>query len=62
VRDSSSEPSYVAAMAVLVIINAAILIHLIPILFQTVWQIMPGVVILIVIVSVLQGMIKRLLE
>jgi hypothetical protein len=51
------DPGYVAAMAVIMVVAVAILIDLLPMLFAVVWQLLPGVVILLVIVAVLRGMV-----
>ena len=47
------------AKAILVIL--AIAIRLIPVVFQAVWHVMPGVLIMLLIVSVLRGIVNRLL-
>jgi hypothetical protein len=58
----SLDPAYVAAMSVVVVVMAAIFIQLIPILFQAVWQILPGVLIIVLIVGALRGMLKKLFD
>jgi hypothetical protein len=52
------DPSYIAAMAVIVVFAVAMLIYLLPLLFQVVWQIMPGVLLLWLIVKAITGMLK----
>lgn len=61
----SDQPSFdlssAAAMLVVIVVTLAIAIRLIPVLFQAAWYVMPGVVIMLLIVSVLRGMVNKLL-
>ena len=52
----------VAVKLVIVIVLIAVIIKLIPVLFGVVWTIRPGMLILVLIVSVLRGMVKKLLS
>jgi hypothetical protein len=54
------DPSHIAAMAVIVVFAVAMLIHLLPLLFQVVWQIMPGVLLLSLIVRAITTILGSL--
>lgn len=45
-----------------VFVLMAIIIHLGPLFLQTVWQLLPAVLILWLIVAVLRGIVRKLLE
>ena len=61
-RDQSSfDLSSAAAMLVVIVVTLAIVIRLIPVLFQAAWHVMPGVLIMVLIVSVLRAMVNKLL-
>lgn len=51
-----------AALLVVIVITMAVAVRLIPILFQALWAVVPSVVIMIGIVGVLRGMLKKLLD
>lgn len=59
---SSFDLSSAATMLILVVASLAIIIRLVPALFQMTWQVLPGVVVLWLIVAVLRAMVKKLLE
>ena len=60
--DSSFDLSSAAAMLFVIVVALALSIHLIPALLQTAFQVRPGLIILWLIVAVLRGMAKRLLD
>lgn len=59
---SSFDLSSAAAMLVVIVAMLAISIRLIPALFQVVWQVLPGILVLWLIVAVLRSMVMKLLE
>jgi hypothetical protein len=60
--ESPFDLSSAAGMLVVIVGMCAILVRLIPVLLQMVWQLLPGVLILWLILAVLRGMVKHLLE
>ena len=50
-----------AAMLAFIAVMFAVIIHLIPILLQMAWQVLPGILVLWLIVAVLRGMVNKLL-
>ena len=58
---SSFDLSSAAAMLVVIVVLLAVIIRLIPVLLQMVWQVLPGILVLWLIVAVLRGMVKHLL-
>jgi hypothetical protein len=59
---SSFDPTHVAIMAVVIVLMIAVLIVMIPLLFNAVWQILPGVAIVMLIVGVFRGFLKKLFD
>ena len=59
--DQSFDLSSAAAMLVVIVAALAIIIRLIPVLFQAVWHVMPSVLIMALIVSVLRAIVNKLL-
>lgn len=58
---SSCDLSSAAAMLVVIIAMLEVIIHLIPALLQMVWQVLPGVLVLWLVVAALGSMVKKLL-
>jgi hypothetical protein len=58
---SSFDLSSAAAMLVVIGVLLTISIRLVPVLLQMVWQVLPGILVLWLIVTVLRGMVKHLL-
>lgn len=57
---SSFDFSSAAAMLVIIVVMLAIIIRLAPALLQMVWQLLPGILLLWLIVAVLRSMLKKL--
>lgn len=58
---ASFDLSSAAAMLIVIVVTLAIAIRLIPVLFQAVWNVMPGALVVVIIIGVLRGMLKKLL-
>jgi len=58
---SSFDLGSVAAMLVIIVVMFVVIIRLIPALLQMVWQVLPGILVLWLIMAVLRGMVKKLL-
>lgn len=48
-------------MLVVILVFLAVVIRLIPVLFQVVWRLLPGIVVMTLVIGVLRGMVKKLL-
>ncbi len=59
--DQSFDLSSAAAMLVVIVVALAFVIRLLPALFHVAWSVLPGVLIMVLIVSVLRAMVNRLL-
>ncbi len=59
---SSCDFNSAAVMLVVVVVALAVIIHLIPALFLAVWQVLPGIAIVWLILVVLGNMVKKLLD
>lgn len=58
---ASFDLSSAAVMLVVIVVILAIAVRLIPVLFQAIWNIMPGVLIMVLVFGALRGMLKKLL-
>lgn len=58
---SSFDLGSAAAMLVIIVVALAVSILLVPALLQMVWQLLPGILVLWLIIAVLRGMVQKLL-
>jgi len=65
-EDQRHDPAYVVAMLAVASVLGVIVIQLLPVLaaalLQLLWQVVPSVLIVVIIVSVLKGMLKKLVD
>ena len=61
-EQSSFSPGSAAMLLVITVVLLGVSIKLIPVFVQVVWHLLPGILVLCLIVTVLRGMVHRLLD